>query len=322
MVTISVIMPCYNASTYLRAAIESVQSQSYKDWELLIIDDGSTDRSREIIMQYADKDKRIYLIEQPNSGACRARNNGIEHARGEYIKFLDADDVLEKDCLATQVVQIRELSAHQIPFGDYCNVDQNGKICSKYVFNRQRDLLADPVYFFFSEWRVLISCPLHRTSLLREVHGFDESLPRGQESDLHLRLALADVEFVYRPCMTFSYRQNTIITRISNNYVEGSQKLRQYRVLRAHKCEQYFMEKYIVIPSIYNQYFADTWFDCARDYFAQRNYKRGMQYLEKAKGYELHTLFQQSYNLIGYMFGYQCLEYILRARLKFLNKMR
>lgn len=320
MPKVSVIMPCFNASKYLGEAIESVQFQSYKDWELLIVDDGSTDNSREIVRDYITRDYRIHLIEQPNSGACQARNNGIEHARGEYIKFLDADDFLTLDCLENQVHQIIMLSPRQIPFGDYRNIDKDGNILSTYVFNQQDNLTNDPVLFFFNEWRILISSPLHRISLLREIHGFDEELPRGQESDLHLRLALADVEFVYRPGMTFCYRDNNAVTRISNNFREGSLRLRQYRKMRAHKCEQCFIEKYGIVPSPYHHYFANTWFDLAREYFAQRNTEKGLQYLNKAKVYGLCSFFQKSYNMLGSLFGYQRLEYMLRVRLKLLNK--
>ena len=313
-------MPCFNASAYLREAIESVLNQSYKDWELLVIDDGSTDNSCNIVQRYAENDKRICLIEQPNSGACRARNNGIVHARGEYIKFLDADDILEPDCLQEQVEQISTLDTRQIPFGDYKRIDKEGNVLSTYVFDSQETLQRDPVEFFFNEWRVLITCPLHRTSVLREIKGFDETLPRGQESDLHLRLVLADVEFIYIPCKTFRYREYTSDTRISSNYLEGSRKIYHYRLLRAQKCEQYFEDKYTIVPNKYHHYFADVWFSYARDLFARGSKKEGYNYLLKARQYSLYTSFQQTYYWIGRIVGYTVIERVLRWRLKLLHK--
>lgn len=320
MQIVSVIMPCYNASAYMREAIESVKTQSYKDWELLIIDDGSTDNSKSIAQEYAGKDKRIRLIEQPNSGACRARNNGIEHARGEYIKFLDADDVLEKDCLAMQVIQIRELDARQIPFGDYYNVDQNGNICSKYEFNRQRDLLADPVFFFFTEWRVLISAPLHRIELLNAIGGFDESLKRGQEFDMHLRLALADVEFVYKPCVTFRYRDHHGATRISETSKLGTTERKEFQLQRANKCEQLLVNKYGRIPLKYHQYFINIWFSHARELFAVGRRVEGKVYLDRALIYGGLTNFQKTYYRVGKMFGFVFIEKMLRIRLILKNR--
>lgn len=89
---ISVIVPIYNCEPYLRDAIESVLSQTYKDFELLLIDDGSTDNGASICQEYALKDKRVIFIHQENGGVSKARNTGLDHAKGEWIIFLDADD--------------------------------------------------------------------------------------------------------------------------------------------------------------------------------------------------------------------------------------
>lgn len=320
MTIVSIIMPCYNASRFIGEAIQSVQSQSFVDWELLVVDDGSMDESVSVVQKYAQNDTRIKLIRQPNSGACRARNNGIEKAQGKFIKFLDADDLLEQECLATQVKQISQLGYRQIPFGDYYNVDENGKVISTYCFNKSEELAKDQVYFFFSEWRILITAPLHRTALLREICGFNESLRRGQESDMHLRLALADVEFIYMPCMTFSYRDNHAPTRISQNYQEGTPALRQYRIQRSHICEQLFLKKYGKIPTKYNQFFSDSWFSVARENFANGNVEQGLQYLIKARQYGLHTCFQRTYDWVGAIFGYKQIENILQLRLRIMRK--
>lgn len=319
MPIVSIIMPCYNASSYLREAIESVQSQSYKEWELIVIDDGSTDDSRQIAQEYVELDSRIHLIKQPNSGACRARNNGIEHAKGEYVKFLDADDILESECLATQVQQIKELSERQIPFGDYYNVDQYGKICSEYIFYRQKDITTDPVYFFFTEWRVLISSPLHRIELLRLVGGFDESLKRGQEFDMHLRLALADVQFVYKPCLTFRYRDHHAATRISETSKPGTAERKEFQFQRTDKCERLLTDKYGEIPFKYRSYFTNEWFSKARELFAINCKKEGLMYLNKALQYGWETNFQKYYYRVGNILGFVFIEKILRIRLKLKN---
>ena len=95
----SIITPVYNASKYLEECIESVLAQDYKDWELILIDDGSTDESGAIIDKYASEDERIIPIHQKNAGAFLARIAGINKATGEYYVGLDADDLLTKDCL-------------------------------------------------------------------------------------------------------------------------------------------------------------------------------------------------------------------------------
>lgn len=96
----SIIVPVYNAEAYLSRAVASVQGQTGDDWELLLIDDGSADSSAALIREYAAKDSRIRGFYQENRGQLRARRCGIDHARGEYVLFLDSDDALTPDCLS------------------------------------------------------------------------------------------------------------------------------------------------------------------------------------------------------------------------------
>ncbi len=321
--TVSVVMPCYNASLYLREAIESVLSQTYQDWELLIVDDGSTDNSKQIAQECTLKDKRIRLIEQPNGGACRARNNGIEHAQGMYIKFLDADDVLCPDCLEEQVQQIAELQPNQIPFGDYGQIDVNGCVLSTYEYTKEHLSLLekDQVYAMFSYWQILITAPLHRKELLVKVNGFDTDLPRHQETDLHFRLAIADVQFIYHPLITFYYREYTSDSRITSNYRSGKIKEIPLRLeIYEPKKEQLLLQKYGQMPTKYKGYFTNVFFDGARYYFAVKQLEKGKQLLEKVRAYGDLTLFMRSYTISGKWFGYINIERIFRLRLKLLHK--
>ena len=103
---VSVITPCYNGEPYIAQTIESVLAQTFTNWEMLIVNDGSTDKSREIIQTYAERDRRVYLLEHPdgvNTGVSASRNLAIHHARGTYLAFLDADDVWLAHKLERQV---------------------------------------------------------------------------------------------------------------------------------------------------------------------------------------------------------------------------
>jgi len=93
-IKITVIIPCYNQAHFLRDAVGSVMAQTYKDWEVLIINDGSTDSTESVAMEYCEKDSRINYIVKENGGLSSARNKGLDQATGDYIQFLDADDVL------------------------------------------------------------------------------------------------------------------------------------------------------------------------------------------------------------------------------------
>ena len=94
---ISIIVPVYNVEKYLKKCLDSILSQTYKNFEVIIVNDGSPDNSQKIIDEYKKKDKRIIVLEKENGGLSSARNYGIEHANGKYISFVDADDYIEKD---------------------------------------------------------------------------------------------------------------------------------------------------------------------------------------------------------------------------------
>ena len=99
MPEISVIIPCYNVEKYLAECLDSVLGQSFEDFEAICVNDGSSDKTADILAQYAAKDKRIRVITQENQGQAMARNNGKAMAQGKYIYFLDADDAIHPQCL-------------------------------------------------------------------------------------------------------------------------------------------------------------------------------------------------------------------------------
>lgn len=99
MKKISVIVPIYNTEKYLDSCIQSVLNQTYSTWELILIDDGSTDQSGAIADKYEQIEKRIRVVHKENAGVSNARNHGLDIAKGEYVTFLDADDELTPDCL-------------------------------------------------------------------------------------------------------------------------------------------------------------------------------------------------------------------------------
>ena len=97
MPTVSIIMPVYNKEKYVRKSINSILNQSYTDFELLIINDGSTDNSLSICKEFEEKDSRIKLISVPNGGVSKARNIGLDNASAEYVTFIDSDDTIDID---------------------------------------------------------------------------------------------------------------------------------------------------------------------------------------------------------------------------------
>lgn len=171
---VSIIMAACNCAAYVGEAIESSIQQTYENWELLCIDDGSTDGTRDIVRHYIDRDERIRLIcNEENLGAAGARNRGIEQARGEFIAILDADDVSLPDRLA------RSIAA----FSEHPEVALVGSGATLIDSSR-----ADRGVWYKHD--LVHSSVMIRTGALREVGGYDEFFRYGQDKDLYYRLSL------------------------------------------------------------------------------------------------------------------------------------
>lgn len=197
---VSIVIPCYNAEQYVGEAIASALDQTYPNKEVIVIDDGSTDGSLEVIRSFGD---RIRWETGPNRGGCAARNRGIELARGEIIQFLDADDLLYPAKLERQVpASVRE--DNSIVFCDhltYRPASPHGELCT---LDRDYD---DPVILVLRHRTMTITAPLHRRAWLVEVGAFREGLAASQEFDLHLRLAASGKKFKHFPETLFTVRR-------------------------------------------------------------------------------------------------------------------
>lgn len=230
--SVSIIIPCYNNQVFIKDAIASTINQTYGNVEIIVIDDGSTDGSLEIIKSF---DSKIYWETGKNRGAPLARNRGIEIAQGEYIKFLDADDILLPDCIEKQIAQATQLPPERkaIIYGDAIWIDQNNQVIPSYPL-RARQPEEDSIAHILAN-SPLTSCPLHKREYLLEIGGFDPSLPRGQEYDLHLRLVLAGVEFVHYPYSVYKYREYVDNSRISQRGYSSKGAMFHFQTLRKHQ---------------------------------------------------------------------------------------
>lgn len=130
----SVIVPIYNVENYLAKCLDSILAQTYTDFELLLINDGSTDKSREIAEQYASREReRISLIHQQNAGQSVARNKGLQIAKGEYIVFVDSDDRLQKDALAYYAKHLKDKNI-DIIYTEFSMISDEGKELGRQKF--------------------------------------------------------------------------------------------------------------------------------------------------------------------------------------------
>lgn len=130
---VSIVVPVFNSERFIKETIQTVEAQTYHNWELILVNDCSTDGSEQIIKEYEKNDKRIRLIDlETNSGAAIARNTGMKNAKGKYIAFLDADDLWKKEKLEKQIKFMKE-NNYDFTFTGYEFADENGKKSGKIV---------------------------------------------------------------------------------------------------------------------------------------------------------------------------------------------
>lgn len=167
MPTISVIVPVYKVERYIRRCVDSIISQTFNDWELILVDDGSPDNSGAICDDYAVQDERIRVIHKENAGVSAARNDAIIAAKGEYMTFVDSDDWLEPECLE---VCIKEMQRHDIDllqFG-FKRIDRDGKHLS--IKELGSETMNMPDYVKAGNILVCVWGGIYKTNIIKE-HG-------------------------------------------------------------------------------------------------------------------------------------------------------
>ncbi|MEM6843540.1 MAG: glycosyltransferase family 2 protein [Bacteroidota bacterium] len=216
---VSVIMPLYNRVHLVGETINSVIHQTYENWELLIVDDGSTDGSYEYAKAIAVQDSRVRICKRDCSpkGAPTCRNIGLNKSEGDYIIFLDSDDLFASQCFeqrvqAAQQYPDRDFLVFPIKYFEYQVGDRND-IFFRYFY---QDYITS--FLLKSHW--ITMSPIWKREALVRLKGFDEQLACMQDSDLHLRALLEGMQFkVFRdPSLVDGYlRDSNHYSRISNN---------------------------------------------------------------------------------------------------------
>ena len=200
---VSVIIPAYNQASFLTEAVESVLAQTYHDFEIIVVNDGSTDDTPQVARQFGDT---LCYIYQTNQGLAAARNTGIRNARADIIALLDADDIWEPDFLE-KMIQL--LSVHPQAGGAYCGfqyINAQGNIVGKPSLNVVPPELFRQTLIFKGNW--LAACAVvFRRQLAEEVGLFDESLQALEDADLWIRLSAAR-PFIGLPEALVKYRQH------------------------------------------------------------------------------------------------------------------
>lgn len=306
---VSIILPVYNSEAYVVETVNSALGQTYQNIEVIVVDDGSTDGSLSLVEQI--NDSRLRVFTQINQGACVARNRGIIEAKGEFIKFLDSDDVLYPEAVAVQLEQQSELGENEVVFGDFDFIDEQGTVSYQNYFDEKVYLSSNQDFWLLKNWEMLISCPLHRRGYLLAYKGFDNKLRSGQESFLHFMLSIKGIKFVYKPCRVFGYRSHQAEGRISSQRMRSLPKLNDL-AYRNEALLGLAQDKYGVKANEFTTDISQRYFDAAWTYFCHGMSAEGKYCLRRSFSVphlnypklKKSTVIARCYVLMGRLVGY------------------
>lgn len=190
---VSILIPLYNSEEFISETIESCLQQSYPNIEIIIIDDGSTDGSVNIAKDYEKKYQNIIVESQKNSGASKARNRAFELSTGEYIQYIDADDLLDSEKISLQMAVLENEDEKLIAFGKWGEFQKNtnNTIWRNLPVNKDYN---DPKQFLLELWSSGMATITHLwlipRILIEESNGWDESLARNQDGEFFARIVM------------------------------------------------------------------------------------------------------------------------------------
>ncbi len=206
---VSIIIPCYNVEMFIDETLRSCVEQTYPNIEVIIVDDGSTDKSISKIREWKSKYPFIHVYEQENGGACKARNLAFEKSTGDYIMYLDADDIIAPDKIEKQVYVLLNKPFDTIstgPWDRFYNTIKDAKYINRKIYNNYEsgvELLLD--MWENSEMFAVTSYLIHRS--LISINGpWNEKLLKNQDGEFMMRILLNTKHITFCPDAFFYYR--------------------------------------------------------------------------------------------------------------------
>ena len=212
---ISIILPAYNAARFLSESVQSVLNQTYTEWELVIVDDGSTDNTAAIGRSFAESDKRIRYLFQQNGGQAAARNKGLQGAGGDLVAFIDADDLWEPEKLELQLNVLRSTEVDLVNTDGYIFSDTNGdQENEKFAIVPGKTKGAEMFRLLFAFNRIATLSVLVKRKALEAVGLFDEdrTYQNCEDYDLWMRLAKNGASFYGMQEKLMRYRRHPTAT--------------------------------------------------------------------------------------------------------------
>lgn len=209
---VSIIIPTYNRANLIQETLDSIIAQTYQNWECIVVDDGSTDNTEEILELYKLKDWRFRFYKRPDTlvkSGNSCRNYGFELSKGSWVNFFDSDDIMLPDFLQSRINLITPQK--DIIFATYITTDDQLKPVKQKKFSRKEYLLKDYIFWRFP---VLTHSALFRKNCLEGKKMFDPSIKRGQETDFFLNvfdgIEESQIDWVKEPSFLYRKHEQTI----------------------------------------------------------------------------------------------------------------
>jgi GT2 family glycosyltransferase len=203
--TVSIITPTYNAARYLTSAVESARAQTFADFELIVVDDGSTDDTRAIAGDLAGRDGRVHVLARDHAGLAAARNAAMKQARGAYFAFLDSDDVWFPEFLASQLAIFQRRPATDVVTGNA--VSLGGKLDGQPLNPPGTECRPVSLLDMIEDEALVTVMSVFRRGVFETTGGHDEGLSRSEDYDLWIRAAQLGFRFVQNPQPLAQYRR-------------------------------------------------------------------------------------------------------------------
>ena len=207
---ISILIPCYNSEQFIAETLDNCLAQSYGNIEIIVVDDGSTDHSLFIAKRYADKDGRVKVISQHNAGACAARNNALIHSTGDYVMFLDADNLISTNKIESQINLLIEASDEMTVatcMWDRFYNDINEAIFPKRVIYKDYDTGFDLLLDLWNYSEMFeTACYLISRQLALQAGKWEESLRKNQDGEYFSRVLMLASKVVHSTEAKLYYR--------------------------------------------------------------------------------------------------------------------
>lgn len=247
---ISVIVPIYNAEKYLKRCIESIINQTYKNMEIILINDGSKDNSKKICNEFLEKDCRIKLINKENEGVSAARNYGINVAIGKYISFVDADDWLEKNFLLEMYNKLKEYNVDYVT----CGYNRAYDNCVKMLNNDLKEELVSPNEYIIKILNVQNGYGFAHMKLIRKNAigniRFNTNISVGEDAFFNIQLCKKIDKFlIYNKALyNYYFNQNSVVRNYDKNYC--NKYLNSMNLMNSYIRNNYLDSE--VIQNLYN----------------------------------------------------------------------